>query len=46
MSVLKRFFCHLIFVLPLPDFRGKIPFSISRTAGKSWSGAERRMATE
>ena len=41
----KRFFSHLTLFECLPD-REKTPFSIIRTAGKSCSGVERRMAIE
>ena len=41
----NTFFCHLTEGLCLPD-REKRPFSMIRTAGKSWRGMERRMATE
>lgn len=41
----KRFFCHFTFRLFLPD-RTNRPFSMIRTAGKSCSGMERRIAIE
>lgn len=41
----KMFFCHLTRRSALP-LRSKIPFSMIRTAGNSWSGADRRMANE
>lgn len=41
----KTFFCHFIEELCFPD-RENMPFSMIRTAGKSWRGMERRMATE
>jgi hypothetical protein len=45
VPALNRFFCHLTMVLCLPD-RGRRPFSMILTAGKSCSGMESRMATE
>lgn len=41
----KTFFCHLTRLLCLP-LREKRPVSMMRTAGKSWSGMERRIAIE
>lgn len=41
----KMFFCHLTRGLCLP-LRENRPVSMIRTAGKSWSGIERRMAIE
>jgi hypothetical protein len=44
-TVLNAFFSHLTFRLRLPLFcAAKIPFSMIRTAGNSWSGVERRIA--
>ena len=42
---LNVFFCHLTFQSSFP-LRVKRPFSMIRTAGKSWSGTESRIASE
>ena len=42
---LNVFFCHFTFQSNLP-LRVKSPFSMIRTAGKSWSGTESRIASE
>ena len=42
---LNMFFCHFTFQSIFP-LRVKSPFSIIRTAGKSWSGTESRIARE
>ena len=41
----NTFFCHLTAELCFPDLE-KMPFSMMRTAGKSCSGAERRIARQ
>lgn len=41
----KKFFSHLTRVLLFP-LLAKRPVSMMRTAGKSWSGTERRIAAE
>jgi hypothetical protein len=46
MAHLNKFFSHLIRVSAFPLRLVKIPFSMMRTAGKSWRGTERRMARE
>ena len=42
---LNTFFCHLTFQSDFP-LRVKSPFSMIRTAGKSWSGTDNRIARE